>query len=250
MKKWVEGYEGFYEIADDGTLYRHYLNGAIKKCGTQNSDGYCSANLSKHGKGTYKLIHRIVATTFIVNPEDYEFVDHIDEDKTNNHVDNLRWCTRQMNTEYYTTKDGRDYHASLRRKHKKSMLLLLAKVTKERKLMRVAITKERVQLEEEKAKFLLHVNREEARLTTISSTYNGYKNTSGVKFASVDDMIAVTGKPITVDGKEFVSAGSAAQYIVDGTEGKNKATISKELRRYLQGKRSAWVMYDKFTIGY
>lgn len=78
----------------------------------------------------------------------------------------------------------------------------------------------------------------------------GYRRTKKVKFGSVDKLVEATGKAIIVDGKEFISCGSAAQYIVDNIEGKKKTTISKELRRYLQGKRSAWVLYDRFTIGY
>ena len=45
-------------------------------------------------------MHRLVAEAFIPNPNDLPFVNHIDEDKLNNVVDNLEWCTRQYNNNY------------------------------------------------------------------------------------------------------------------------------------------------------
>ena len=53
-----------------------------------------------HLKDGVKKVHRLIAMTFLENPDDLPQVNHIDEDKTNNHVDNLEWCTYQYNNTY------------------------------------------------------------------------------------------------------------------------------------------------------
>lgn len=63
-----------------------------------NRGGYLRVHLtSKHGVDITKLVHRIVAETFIPNPNNYSFIDHINGDRTDNSVNNLQWCTRSMN---------------------------------------------------------------------------------------------------------------------------------------------------------
>ena len=54
-------------------------------------------SLYYNGKRTHEKIHRLVAEAFIPNPNNYPEVDHIDTDKTNNAVENLRWCTHSEN---------------------------------------------------------------------------------------------------------------------------------------------------------
>lgn len=75
------------------------LSGKVLKQKT-NKDGYKYIGLSNHGKTLYAKIHRLVAETFISNPNNYLVVNHIDEDKTNNRVDNLEWCTTKYNNQY------------------------------------------------------------------------------------------------------------------------------------------------------
>lgn len=53
--------------------------------------------MRKHGKNYCKNIHRLVAEYFIPNPNNYDEVDHIDRNKQNNHISNLRWVTSSMN---------------------------------------------------------------------------------------------------------------------------------------------------------
>lgn len=62
--------------------------------------GYMRVNIRVNGKCIGLLIHRIVATCFIPNPDNLPEVNHIDCDKTNNRPDNLEWCTPQYNTAY------------------------------------------------------------------------------------------------------------------------------------------------------
>lgn len=59
--------------------------------------GYPIIGLSKNGKSRTKTIHRLVAETFIPNPNDYRVINHIDCNKTNNNVNNLEWCTQKHN---------------------------------------------------------------------------------------------------------------------------------------------------------
>lgn len=59
--------------------------------------GYMILNLSVNGKKHTKSVHRLVAMTFISNPYSLPEVDHIDRNKTNNHVTNLRWTDHKGN---------------------------------------------------------------------------------------------------------------------------------------------------------
>lgn len=62
--------------------------------------GYYSVGLRKNGKRTHKRIHRLVAQAFIPNPDNLPQVNHKDENKLNNAVSNLEWCTNTYNTHY------------------------------------------------------------------------------------------------------------------------------------------------------
>lgn len=65
-----------------------------------NHKGYKVVGLSIDGKEKKFLVHRLVAEAFIPNPNNLPQVNHIDEDKTNNRVDNLEWCTNDYNIRY------------------------------------------------------------------------------------------------------------------------------------------------------
>lgn len=60
-------------------------------------DGYYKVNLFKDGKNYIRSVHRLLGLTFIPNPDNLPLIDHIDRDKTNNHLDNLRWATVKTN---------------------------------------------------------------------------------------------------------------------------------------------------------
>lgn len=60
-------------------------------------DGYYKCTLCKDGKLKYFRVHRLVAKHFIPNPENKPYVDHINTNRTDNRVENLRWCTQQEN---------------------------------------------------------------------------------------------------------------------------------------------------------
>jgi hypothetical protein len=90
--KQIENYEN-YSVSTFGQARN---NGKILK-GSKNTYGRLSIGLCKNGIVKRFLIHRLVALAFIPNPEDKPEVDHIDNDQTNNRIENLRWATRQEN---------------------------------------------------------------------------------------------------------------------------------------------------------
>lgn len=65
-----------------------------------NNCGYLTAKVD----GRKQLVHRLVAETHIPNPNNLPCINHKDEDKTNNHADNLEWCDYQYNSEYSLSK--------------------------------------------------------------------------------------------------------------------------------------------------
>lgn len=94
----VKGYEGLYKVSNYG---RVKSNRKILK-NRNHTSGYLQVNLSKRGHSENKYIHRLVAEAFIDNPNNFSEVNHKDENKLNNRVDNLEWCSRQYNNTYGT----------------------------------------------------------------------------------------------------------------------------------------------------
>ena len=90
----VIGYEGLYEVSSCGQI-KSLRKGALLT--PHKINGYYVIRLCKNGKSKNYKIHRLVAEAFIPNPENKPEVDHIDTNKRNNMVENLRWVTRQEN---------------------------------------------------------------------------------------------------------------------------------------------------------
>lgn len=96
----VKGYEGLYEVSNMGRVKSlHRPQSIILKQNTD-SGGYMIVNLSKNGTYNTKTVHRLVATAFIRNPNNYGVVNHKDGNKKNNAVDNLEWCTQRYNMKH------------------------------------------------------------------------------------------------------------------------------------------------------
>lgn len=72
----------------------------LKPC--KGKGGYMHAVLHKNGKQYNKYVHRLVAQAFIINDDNKPCINHIDENKTNNHVSNLEWCTYKENNNHGT----------------------------------------------------------------------------------------------------------------------------------------------------
>ena len=121
MEEWkaIKGYEGLYEVSNFGRIkslsrivtlegrWGKYSRTKGERIMAQMLDGqkhYLMVSLCKNGTVKRYLVHRLVAQAFVENPYNLPEVNHKDENKTNNHFENLEWCTHQYNSIYGTRK--------------------------------------------------------------------------------------------------------------------------------------------------
>ena len=91
----VVGYEGLYAVTSCGKVWS-YRNECFLEP-KDNGKGYLFVNLCKNGKKKKYYVHRLVAMAYLPNPDNLPQVDHIDNDKTHNYVNNLQWITHKDN---------------------------------------------------------------------------------------------------------------------------------------------------------
>lgn len=116
MEKWndILDFEGLYQVSNLGnvkSLKRTYKNSGsysgyvnrkeITLKQNKNRYGYLVVTLCKDGKRYFKLVHRLVAESFLLKDINYNEVNHKDLDKTNNRIENLEWCNRSQNVNHF-----------------------------------------------------------------------------------------------------------------------------------------------------
>lgn len=107
----IPGYEGLYAVTDSGevwsypktwtdTLGREYSRPGAYLKHQKHTGGYRCVRLKNDDGYKQHFVHRLVAASYIENPYRLKEVNHIDCDKTNNHVSNLEWASRRQNTDH------------------------------------------------------------------------------------------------------------------------------------------------------
>ena len=104
MEEWKEipGYEGLYEVSNMGNVRNVRRNTLLRL--SKDCYGYTQVSLYKNSIRTGLRVHRLVAQAFLSNPDNLPQVNHKDEDKSNNRVDNLEWCDSKYNLNYGTAR--------------------------------------------------------------------------------------------------------------------------------------------------
>lgn len=106
METWVDikGYEHKYQVSNMGRVraldYR--MTGLSKLINIRDNNDYAEVALWKNSSRKLYRVHRLVAEAFIPNPNNLSQVNHKDENKKNNQVDNLEWCSQAYNNMYGT----------------------------------------------------------------------------------------------------------------------------------------------------
>lgn len=96
----VCGYEGLYQVSSFGNVKSVNRKKQILLKLKKNKEGYCRVGLSKNKKQKWFSVHKLVAMAFLENVENFPCINHKDENKLNNQVENLEWCSYKYNNNY------------------------------------------------------------------------------------------------------------------------------------------------------
>ena len=102
MEIWknIEQTENLYSVNNKGVIRRNKDNKIMAQF--LHPNGYMNVKLTYNGKQRNYKVHRLVAKAFLSNPNNLPQVNHKDENRTNNFVENLEWCTPSYNCSYGT----------------------------------------------------------------------------------------------------------------------------------------------------
>ena len=96
----IEGYEGLYQISDKGRVKSLKFGKEKILSLKRDKKNYLRIILWKNGKNKTYQVHRLVAKSFIPNPDNLPQINHIDENPSNNNVENLEWCNSKYNNNF------------------------------------------------------------------------------------------------------------------------------------------------------
>lgn len=115
----VPGYEGYYQVSNLGkvrSVDREFVNSIGRHCilkgmpiAPRIEKGYYRLGLGKHQEKKMFNVHRLVALAFIPNPSNYNTVNHINGNKTDNRAENLEWCSIKQNVVHAFQNNLGDY---------------------------------------------------------------------------------------------------------------------------------------------
>lgn len=109
-----------YEVSDSGLVYSHKSRRELRPLKQPN--GYMSVELFNKEGSKRVLVHRLVALAFIPNTDELPQVNHINEDKTDNRVENLEWVTAKQNMQHGTREARRMAHTDYTTQKRKDAL--------------------------------------------------------------------------------------------------------------------------------
>lgn len=99
----IPHYEGLYQVSNQGRVWSVRKNRLLKQ--SPNAYGYLKVCLyNQYGKSRVETVHRLVALAFIDQPSGCNVVNHLDENRLNNCVENLEWTTIRENVNYGTSR--------------------------------------------------------------------------------------------------------------------------------------------------
>lgn len=255
----VKAYKFTYNkfVTEEGKIFTLYKSREPKEvCMTPNGQGY---RIIKYREETYSTtihtsVHQVVARAFIDNPNNYEVVDHINENKEDNRVTNLRWTTLKGNNNYYNFKGNREIEVLKEKnleliRQNKELNSILRDIRKEREKLIAAkndllhTLEEALNKAEDKFNSLVSRNIPKDKYAQIVT------ETKGKTFGSVESMIQAVGKEIKVNGVTFNTIREASRYITEQPDcTANIDTVRKEIRKLVRGERAPWTYLGKYYI--
>ena len=112
MENFINIEDTTYSVSNLGNIKNNITNKMLK--GKQSKSGYLYVDLWINNKPNQIAIHRLVAKYHVTNPNNYNEVNHIDENKINNNSSNLEWCTHLQNIKHGTALQRKAYNKQVK----------------------------------------------------------------------------------------------------------------------------------------
>lgn len=238
----IEGSEVHF-IREDGIKILKRKNGSLAYGkGSLHRSGYMRISL---GGGKQDTTHRVVAKAFLPNPDNYPMVDHIDNDGSNNHVSNLRWCTNKQNLDFYHQEQK-----SLKPKTEEAKDALISSLIQSLNEALNAQVQPTIELEMEIARLReKNLNLSET-VEKLDKAYTDAVIGNGAD-KTINNTLNIT-TVVCVNKVFYKNKYEAARHIVSEEEllgnSKNIETVQKEIKKFLQSDRDTREMYGRYII--